>query len=574
MSVNPHKRFNTTGPCVPSEHYLSPALIRVPDIAKLIDEKYYFIIRSPRQSGKTTFLLALEDNINKGDKYYALYCSLEALDNVSNVETAMEKVVIQINDSLKESPSPNLRKLCFPEGALPQDDFTLIVRNTLNYICLNLDRDLVVLFDEADCLSPQALIPFLRQIRQGFNQRSKSAGAKFPRSLAIVGARDVRDCFTKEKRAEKAIDFNSLFNISEGALSVADFSIDEISALYGQLTAATGQEFAPQALERAWYWTEGQAWLVNALAKEIIETRLQGDYSRTITGEDFDQAAQSLLSREPVHLLSLKERVNEPKIRRVLEAVINGADSIPVEIPPADLKYAADLGILKKNALDDSAFRPANPIYWDMILRTISSSLHSALKNVTSPGFAQRWMDGEKLDMNGLLRAFQSYWRENAVKISLNYAMESRLATSVNDALDYYGYSTDKNPVFDDLRESVKKTFADMANEAVAHLAFIAFARWALKGQDDLTPWELALGMTGVDIPVNRRKRLYPLDIGLKGSLNREKMMERLENYMDRHGVSEGWLVVFNLDFNTPWSEKITWETLARRGKTIRGAGG
>jgi rhamnogalacturonyl hydrolase YesR len=63
------------------------------------------------------------------------------------------------------------------------------------------------------------------------------------------------------------------FNIISESLTLADFTLDEISRLYHQHTEATGQAFEENAIERAWYWTEGQPWLVNALARQIEDRK-------------------------------------------------------------------------------------------------------------------------------------------------------------------------------------------------------------------------------------------------------------------------------------------------------------
>ncbi|MDR1080453.1 MAG: hypothetical protein LBQ79_05735, partial [Deltaproteobacteria bacterium] len=54
MISNPKKFFNTEGVCRPEEHYMIPALPRLPDVSDLIEKKRYFVIHAPRQSGKTT----------------------------------------------------------------------------------------------------------------------------------------------------------------------------------------------------------------------------------------------------------------------------------------------------------------------------------------------------------------------------------------------------------------------------------------------------------------------------------------------------------------------------------------
>jgi hypothetical protein len=61
------------------------------------------------------------------------------------------------------------------------------VQNMLNDICRSLDRELVVFFDEADCLHDDPLITFLTQIRDGYLERYDSPQTVFPRSMALVG---------------------------------------------------------------------------------------------------------------------------------------------------------------------------------------------------------------------------------------------------------------------------------------------------------------------------------------------------------------------------------------------------
>jgi predicted AAA+ superfamily ATPase len=52
----------------------------------MIEGNYYFTLHAPRQSGKTTFLKALTNNINSLGEMYALYCSLEVCQGVTDVE--------------------------------------------------------------------------------------------------------------------------------------------------------------------------------------------------------------------------------------------------------------------------------------------------------------------------------------------------------------------------------------------------------------------------------------------------------------------------------------------------------
>ena len=94
--------FNIAGPCVAAKHYMLPATERLPEVVGLIRRELYFVIHAPRQSGKTTALKQLVRDINGAGERVAMYCSLEALQNVARVETAMpmaEKVYGEIATS-------------------------------------------------------------------------------------------------------------------------------------------------------------------------------------------------------------------------------------------------------------------------------------------------------------------------------------------------------------------------------------------------------------------------------------------------------------------------------------------
>ena len=60
--------FNTAGPVRPDDHHAIPSLDRV-DVEEppgLIRAERYFVLHAPRQTGKTSALIALRDLLNSG----------------------------------------------------------------------------------------------------------------------------------------------------------------------------------------------------------------------------------------------------------------------------------------------------------------------------------------------------------------------------------------------------------------------------------------------------------------------------------------------------------------------------
>jgi hypothetical protein len=142
-------------------------------------------------------------------------------------------------------------------------------RTIISRLCQDLDKDLAVFFDEADLLTGAGLLTFLAQIRDGYNARHKP-GNEFPRSLALVGTRDIRDYSAPTATGSSRECLGSPFNIVTERMTLANFTEAEVGTLYRQHTEATGQRFEDSAITRAWHWTEGQPWLVNGISQSKV----------------------------------------------------------------------------------------------------------------------------------------------------------------------------------------------------------------------------------------------------------------------------------------------------------------
>ena len=61
------RSFNTAGPVSPTDHYLIAPLLRidVDEVLGLVRDKKYFVLHAPRQTGKTSALLALAEVLNE-----------------------------------------------------------------------------------------------------------------------------------------------------------------------------------------------------------------------------------------------------------------------------------------------------------------------------------------------------------------------------------------------------------------------------------------------------------------------------------------------------------------------------
>ncbi|MDR1085679.1 MAG: hypothetical protein LBP22_12700 [Deltaproteobacteria bacterium] len=123
--MNPKKKFNITGPCLPSKHYMLPVLPRIPGIVNMIGNEDCFILHAPGQSGKTTFLNALTERINSKGGYYALSCSLASLKPVKDYDTDMARVVSAVNSGLRASEITEPAELAYANNSQIYTDDTM-----------------------------------------------------------------------------------------------------------------------------------------------------------------------------------------------------------------------------------------------------------------------------------------------------------------------------------------------------------------------------------------------------------------------------------------------------------------
>jgi hypothetical protein len=496
-----------------------PPLPRLPEVKGLIDGEQYFVLHAPRQSGKTTTIMAFVDKINEDGSYYALYCSLERLRSITDEDRSMNVLASALNMALEDSKVDALRKAVNPSFWEPLAA-KFAFKTSPAAVCLKalsaeLDKDLVVFFDEVDTLTEGPLMSFLSQLRLGYIGRAE---APFPRSIALVGMRNIRDFKIKIRPESESIGSTSPFNIVAEALTLPNFTQKEVEALYAQHTEATGQVFANDAVQRAYYWSEGQPWLVNALARQVVEKILANDYRPAIEAELIDQAADNLMKRRDTHIDSLLERLKEPRVKRFVEpmlaAALEATSEDGSESLSNDLQYCYDLGLLKTA---NGLICPANPIYASVISRFINEDVQINLPN----DLIGKWMDKTTIDMNGLLKAFQKFWSESA----------------------------------DRYLKGVRYI------EAAPHIVLTAFLQRVVNGGAALQE-EYALGLGRVDILVKYAGINYPIELKIKDNqTNKADSLDQILGYMNRSLAKQGWLVIFDRKSHKTWAKKLTWET-------------
>src|SRR4051794_37773412 len=101
--------FNTTGPCIPGEHYMLPPERRLGRVLRLIDEGKYFTLHAGRQTGKTTSAFWLADDFNAGKQRRAVWIDIEIAREQPDPVKAF-RTILGACDRAFESQLPRLKR--------------------------------------------------------------------------------------------------------------------------------------------------------------------------------------------------------------------------------------------------------------------------------------------------------------------------------------------------------------------------------------------------------------------------------------------------------------------------------
>jgi hypothetical protein len=493
--------FNTSGPCVPGEHYMLPPEPRLPEARALIEQRRFFVVHAPRQTGKTTTLAALARDLTAEGRFAAIRFSCETArtapdDGVAEdrILGAIRRVAINALPSDLQPPEPWPDA---PPGSRLVDGLSAWSRQC--------PRPLVLFFDEIDALVGNALLNVLSQLRDGYTARDETP---FLSTAVLCGLRDVRDYRLAAGKNPERIGSNSPFNVMVESLRIGNFTRDQVTDLYWQHTADTGQEFTPEALDLAFEYSGGQPWLVNALAYEITD-KMRMPLTEPVTAEHVDEAKERLILARATHLDSLAARLNEPRVRKFVEPLIAGDLIAADPTYDDDASYVRDLGLIGQS-------RPlaiANPIYQEVIVRVLGERARDSVL-VDPRSFVQP--DGQ-LDFQLVLEEFAAWWRQ-------------------------YGEFLVKGEVYHEVAPQL--IFLAFLTRIVNGGGFVDCEYGVGRGRLDVLvrkPYidadgKRAVQREAVEIKVRRAKKGDPLGEGL----------EQLDGYLTRLGLDSGTLLIFD----------------------------
>ena len=366
------------------------------DIKTMVDWGRYFSIFAPRQSGKTTFLEDLCDQLHRDPTYVAILISFQDysdLDKTRFYEMIQQYIFEQLLNRLKQV---NCEKTDAVQRFLNQHHLTdnISFRQLFEHLNQLLQfKKIVIFIDEFDGIPLHELSNFLTSLRELY-LKYKKVKQKALYSVGLIGIRNI---------TKLVVGGVSPFNIADH-VELPPFSLNNVRDLYAQYTAETNQLFTEGAVKKVYEETAGQPWLVNRLGT-ILTVNVKPGTVEPITENDVEAAIQLLLSEKNDHFDNLYEKAKLYK-ETFVEIVFDKVEYIPYN---EEQSWLEQYGLIKKS---EGKTIVSNNIYKAIHIKTFFKEAQ-ALREIKIQGYT---LPGNRLDMERILAEFNRYIAQIGVR--------------------------------------------------------------------------------------------------------------------------------------------------------------
>ena len=499
------KEFNTTGLCNPKKHYMVDISDKLENIKKLVEKEKYFIINRPRQYGKTTTLVALENSLK--DEYLVISISFEGTDinSFSTPQNFCNLFVELVSENL-DYVDEKLSAL-FVSFSKDINSLTNLSRAISRFI-KEIDKEVILIIDEVDKSSDnQMFLDFLGMLRNKYLERERGRGVTF-KSVILAGVYDVKNLKLK-LRPDEERKYNSPWNIA--VPFNVDMSLSE-KGIEGMLEEYKNDRKIELDTKKAskfiYFYTSGYPFLVSRIC-QIIDEDLGASWSE----ENMIRAVKLLLLENNTLFDDLvKNMENNKELQNLIESIVINGKIISFNLSNPIINLGTIFGILSER---DNKVSISNRIYEQYIYDYLSSKIEVSNNVLEKYNFKSDFIEGNGLNIEKILLRFQQFMKEQ--------------------------YS-EKDEKF---------------LEREGRLLFLAFIKPIING----------VGFDFKEVQISEEKRLdivitynnhkYIIELKIwHGDNYHQKGLKQLANYLDINEQNKGYLLVFNFNKNKEYKKE------------------
>jgi len=404
------KRFNITGTCYPSKHYMVDISQRLDSIAQYVADGQYITLNRGRQYGKTTTLYHLTKKL-KND-YMVFSISFESLtgSEFKTIDTLTYAMLAKMQTSIKYGQAANvnedvknailqLLKDCSQEMEIKVEVFSDFISN----ICADSSKPVVIIIDEVDNASNyESFINLLRMLRDKYLNRET-----FPtfQSVILASVYDIKNLKLKV-RPNSNHQYNSPWNIAMPFTEKMSFSVPQIAQMLNDYEAdhQTGMDIDKIATLIEDY-TSGYPFLVSKICKLIDEEKLGWNKAGV------EEAVKMILKENNTFFDDLVKKLDDfPEIRSMLKENLCYGKSFSFNPDNKILNIAAMFNyVVNNNGLVKISNRIIETRLYNMFLseEEMNSSIYNEAQ-IDKPQF----IENGKLDMQRILERFAVHFND------------------------------------------------------------------------------------------------------------------------------------------------------------------
>lgn len=485
----------------------------------MVESGEYFVINRPRQYGKTTTLFSIEKKLSSSETYIPIQMNLQGIDeqwHQSDRDFA-QMFFNQFSHSIL-SQQADLSSFLQEEKQHISDMGSLSV--FITKLVHQTGKKLVLLIDEVDASAKyEPFIKFLGMLRTKYLDRFSPRQATF-HSVVLAGVHDIKNLKYKFKTPDEN-KYLSPWNIAADFKVSMSFTATEIASMLKDYSETKQVVMdIPLISRQLYYHTSGHPFLVSKLCKIIAEDISTHQTDKRWSKEDVETAVQLLLKETNTNFDSLiKNLENNQALYDLVYRLILEGDVIPFNQYNSEIRQGVLYGIFKNNG----QLKIHNRIYEQLIYEYMTSNAltHLKSKEIYSGHFLS---ENNKLDMKAVLQKFQQFMKEEYSHKNKGFVEQhGRLIflAFLAPILNGQGYS------FKEVQTSLEKRL-DVIITYLEHRYIIELKRWY-------------------------------------GDKAHQKGLDQLADYLDIHGVTEGFLIIFDDRKDKNWAV----QTIRHQAKSI-----
>ena len=518
------KRFNDTGNCNPSMHYMVDTTNKLTKISDLVYNGLYFTMNKPYQFGKTTNAFFLSERLMKQDNYLVLQISFEGIgDTIFEEENTFcrgfcEMIADEL-DFLKES---ELHKL-FMENQEEIDSFKKLSNLISQFVELS-NSNVVLIIDEVDKSSNnQLFLSFLGMLRSKYLNRNKNRDITF-HSVMLIGVHDVKTLKLKIS-SNSSSKLNSPWNIAVDFKVDMSFNPQEIATMLIDYTQDKNIEMdIPLISDRIYYYTSGYPYLVSKMCKTVDEEILPDRQTQNWTVTDIDDAFKKLVYEGYTttlfdHIFKSLEN-NEKLYDEVFNISING-ELISFNINDPIVNIGSLYGIFSD---DEGHCKIHNRIFEQRIYNYMMLKQMRKRRYDLPSHYSYNYFNGNDLNLKAVLLKFQQFMKEN---------------------------HSDKDEKF---------------VEREGRLLFLSFLKPIINGKGFDFKEPNVADERRMDIVITYNEKRYVVELKIwRDNIRHQKGLKQLCDYLDTYSLQKGYLLIFDFRKSKTYKD----ETIKVNGKEI-----